>query len=907
MSPSKRGLRIFLVDGTALAYRSHFALARAGLARSDGTPTAATFGFANTIRALVEKEKPDRLVVAFDTGGETQRHRELPTYKATREKAPDEMVAQFPLIERAASAWGAVVVKQEGIEADDLIATLARRAAAQGCEVSLVTGDKDFAQLVGPHVRMLVPSKPDQPAQVLDAAGVEEKFGVPPERIVDFLALMGDASDNVPGLPGVGEKTSALLVRRFGDVESVIARADEIEKPKLRESVKTHADVARRAKRLVTLDDDVAGLPAIDDIPAHAPDVPALRELYRECEFNNLLQTLPADPGAAAEEGRDYRCVRDAAAFDEMLAALSSASRISVDTETTGLDPLRAEIVGISFSRGPKEAWYVPLLADPPALPGGRDEIVTRLKPLLADPRVEKVGQNSKYDALALGELGLEVAPIVFDTMVASYCVAPSGRPHGLDALALRYFDLRKIPTVDLIGKGRGQTTMDLVPIEKVAEYACEDADVTLRLVAPLEHELRESGAERLFRDLEMPLVPVLIAMERRGVGIDVAMLEALSSTLAGEQERLEKEIHEIAGGPFSIQSTKELGAILFERMRLHEAIGRKNPRRTKTGYSTDAEVLDELAPVAPIAAKVLEFRQVAKLRNTYLETLPTLVHPRTGRIHTTFRQTVAATGRLSSDNPNLQNIPIRSVLGREIRKAFVPAEGRVLLSADYSQIELRLVAHFSEDPVLRDAFTRGEDIHRRTASVVFGVAPDLVTLELRARAKAINFGIIYGMGPQRLARETGMTIPEAKKFIEAYFQRMPSVKGFLERTLALARERGYAETLAGRRRAIPELAGEDPRARVNAENIAVNTPIQGSAADVVKRAMIDLDRRLREERIDGGMILQVHDELVVEVVASQADRAATLMREAMEGAAKLTVPLQVDLGRGKNWLEAHG
>jgi DNA polymerase-1 len=906
VTPSHSARRLFLVDGTALAYRSHFALARVGLTNAAGQPTAATFGFTNTLRSLLEKEKPDLLVVAFDAGGETERHRELPTYKATREKAPEEMVAQFPWIERIAEAYGAFVVKRDGVEADDLLATFAVRGAKEGLDVFLVTGDKDFAQLVGPRVKMFVLSRPDSPAQILDPKGVEEKFGVPPERIVDYLALMGDASDNVPGIRGVGEKTAAELVKRFGTAEEVLARAGEIEREKLRSAVKEHAGAVRLAKKLVTLDTNLPDLPTIDELHVHKIDATALRKLFEELQFNNLIQTLPAEPRGVTESGRDYRCVRDAAAFEEMLKELGAAKRISVDTETTGLDAMRAKAVGISLSRAPRAAFYVPLLADPPVLPGGAAEIAARLKPLLENPRIEKVGQNAKYDSLILGNLGIRVAPIRFDTMVASYCVAPTGRQHNLDALALRYFDLQKIPTQALIGTGKNEITMDLVPVEKVAEYACEDADVTLRLVEPLAAELETTGTRQLFEELEMPLVPVLTDMERRGVKIDVDLLRQLSKTLAAEEERLEKEIHALAGAPFQIQSTKELGVILFERMRLHEAVGRRNARKTKTGYSTDADVLEELAPVAPIAAKVLEFRQVAKLRNTYLETLPGLVNPNTGRVHTTFRQTVAATGRLSSDNPNLQNIPIRTALGKEIRRAFVPEKGFTLISADYSQIELRLVAHLSGDPVLKDAFARGEDIHRRTASVVFGVAPELVTGELRSRAKAINFGIIYGMGPQRLARETGMSVPEAKKFIEAYFERLPRVRKFLDDTLAKAEKLGFAETLAGRKRAIPELQSDEPRVRANAENIAVNTPIQGSAADIIKRAMIDLDGKLASEGIGGGMILQVHDELVVEVPNDRVERAAELTRASMEGAIEISVPLKVDLGMGASWLEAH-
>ncbi|MFN0204714.1 MAG: DNA polymerase I [Planctomycetota bacterium] len=901
--------RLYLIDGTALAYRSHFALAQTALITVSGQPTGATFGFANSMRALIDKEKPDYLVVAFDTGGETQRHKSLPTYKATREKAPDEMVAQFPWIERVAEGYGARVLKQEGIEADDILATLARRAAESGFEVFLVTKDKDFAQLVNDDIKMYILPEKFSAAQIWDDKGVEDKFGVPPRLIVDYLSLVGDSSDNIPGAKGVGALTAPKLLKEFGSVEAILEAAErgKLKTPVMSKNIADSASAVKLAKTLITLNINVPDLPKIEDLRSHQIDGNALRELFKELDFNNLINTLPKEAGARTAVHENYHLVRDAEMFRKLCDQLKGTGRFAFDTETTGLDALQCEIVGISFSWRPEEAWYVPLKVDPPVLPGGAAEVLSQLKPMLEDPKIIKVGQNCKYDSLVLGERGIRVAPLGFDTLIASYCIAPGSRAHNLDALALRYFNLQKIPTSALIGTGKAQITMDLVPVEKVAEYACEDADVTFRLVEPLEKELISAGTDKLFYNLEMPLVPVLIEMERRGVKINVEMLKTFSKMLSAEQTRLENEIYELASGRFQINSTKELGVILFERMRLHEAIGRKNARKTKTGYSTDAEVLEELAAVAPIAAKVLEYRQVTKLQNTYLETLPTLVNKKTGRVHTTFRQTVAATGRLSSDNPNLQNIPIRTALGREIRRAFVPEEGNILISADYSQIELRLVAHFSGDPVLKSAFERGEDIHKRTASVVFGVMPELVTHELRSRAKAINFGIIYGMGPQRLARETGMTVPEAKKFIDAYFERLPKVRAFLDETLAKAESLGYAETLAGRRRQIPELQSNEPRVRANAENMAVNTPVQGSAADIIKEAMIELDRALLINKIRGGMILQVHDELVLEVHEDDAEPASALMRECMEKAHPLSVPLKVDLAKGHNWLLAHG
>lgn len=907
--PAANRPRLFLVDGTAVAYRSYFAFARNNLTTSAGKPAGAIFGFANTLRALIDKEKPDLLIVAFDAGGETERHRMHPTYKATREKPEETFLAQLPTIEKLASGYGATVLRERGVEADDIIGTMARRAEAAGMDVSIVTMDKDLAQLVNSNITLYVLPKFGAGVSTLDEKAVEEKFGVPPNRIVDYLSLVGDTSDNIPGAKGVGPVNAAKLLKEFGSVEGVVeaAKSGKMKTSAVRENIVASEAAVALARKLVTLDIDIPRMPKIEDVPPPKLDPPALREIFKEYEFTNLLQTLPSDAVGKTDETRNYHLVRTEEDLNQLIVELQNAGRFSVDTETTGLDALQCEIVGISFATKPMEAWFVPIRPEPPAVEGGREAVLARLKPLLENPKLLKIGQNTKYDALVFGEAGITVSPIYFDTMVASFCVAPHERAHNLDALALRYFNLQKIATEELIGTGKSQTTMDNVAVEKVCEYACEDADVTFRLVEALEKELVNAGTEKLFHDLEMPLVPVLIAMERRGVKIDAEMLNNFSKTLIAEQIRLEQEIYNLAGGVFKINSPKELGAMLFERMRLHEAVGRKNARKTKTGYSTDAEVLEELAAVAPIAAKVLEYRQVTKLQNTYAESLPTLINKKTGRVHTTFRQAVAATGRLSSDNPNLQNIPIRTALGREIRRAFVPEKGNIIISADYSQIELRLVAHFSGDPVLQKAFEKGEDIHKRTASVVFGVAPEFVTTEIRSRAKAINFGIIYGMGPQRLARETGMTVPEAKKFIDAYFERLPKVRAFLDETLQKAELSGYAETLAGRRRQIPELKSDDPRARVNAENIAVNTPIQGSAADIIKKAMIHLYHRLINEKIRGEMILQVHDELVLEVDERDADRAAAHMRECMETAWPLSVPLKVDLGRGKDWLEAHG
>ncbi len=903
--------RLFLLDGTALAYRSHFAFARSQLAAADGTPTGATFGFTTTLRRILDEERPDLLAVAFDAPGDTFRHRRYAAYKATRQKAPDELLAQQGFLREVVQAHGIALFEVPDVEADDVIGTLARRAEAAGHEVFIVTGDKDFMQLVSERVKLYNVFKPGEPTVVQGLSAVREKFGTDPAHVVDVLAIMGDASDNVPGVRGIGEKGALALIAEHGSVDGLLAHL-----PELPEKTRAKIEAARAelllSRELVTIDCAVPLSPGLEAIGPPAPDAARLRELFRRLAFTSLLEQVAERADASAAGERDYVLVEDRAGLEAMLAELAAAGRYTLDTETTSLFPLEAEIVGIAFCARAGRAFYVPFNQFPPVLEGGAGALVLALRPLLTDPRHERSGQNTKYDWLVLRRLGLDVPPPAFDTMVASFCVAGSQRRHGLDTLALGYLGLHKIPTSELLGRGQKQITMDQVPIERVAEYACEDAEVAFRLQELLARELEAEGAVTLFRELEMPLVPVLAAMEERGIRVDEALLARLAATMEDELVALKHGVQELAGENVNVNSNKALGEVLFEKLRIQDQAGVKRPRRTRTGWSTDAETLAASYGEVPIVQKLLEYRELAKLKSTYVDALPRYVNRRTGRIHCSFSQVSAATGRLASSDPNLQNIPVRSERGREIRRAFVPrppdAHGEwLLVAADYSQIELRVMAHLSGDETMRAVFRGAHDVHDATARRIFDVPEGgAVTRAMRSQAKVINFGLLYGMGPARVARETGLSRKEAEAFIERYFASFPTVKDWMERLLAEARRTGYVETLLGRRRKMPEIVSSDARLRAFAENAAINTPVQGSAADIIKRAMIDLEAALARSSLQGRMLLQVHDELVLETPARELEPLRELVRRCMEHAVELSVPLKVDFGHGRTWLEAH-
>ncbi len=928
--------RLFLLDGMALAYRAHFGFLRNPLTTSKGMPTSAVFGFLLTLDKVLEQEKPERVVVIFDAPEPTFRHKAFPEYKATRDKMPEELIPQLDLIRRIVEAQGIPFLRVPGYEADDVIGTLSTREAAKGHDVWIVSGDKDMCQLVNERVRLYNLLKPREgEVEIVDEKGVLERWGVPPSKVVDVLGLMGDASDNVPGVMGVGEKTASRLVAEHGSLEAVLAAAPGLPQKKLAERLVADAETARLSKRLVTIDVHTPIHETWDDLARRPVDVTALRKVYQEVEFTDRLAALGAAPSTASgAQALHYRTVEtpeDLEGLVKSLRATKGKGGFALDTETTSVIPTQAELVGLSFSWKEGEAWYVPVNRDPPIFggavtraraegtlfdeegPRSRDveEILRRLAPVLEDPSIEKTGQNAKYDALVLAcqrPVAVDVQGIGFDTMIADFLVRPDARTHNLDAMSLERLGIAKIPTSALLGTGKAQITMREVPVEKVAEYACEDADCTLRLRRVFEPELAANDLQRIFHDVEMPLLPVLARMERTGIRVDPDGLRRMSAALDARAKALEAEIVALVGEPINLRSNAQVGQLLFEKLRLHEDAGRKKARRTEkgTGYSTDERTLLELAPYHPIPAKLVDWRMLTKLKSTYVDPLPDCVNPRTGRIHTTFHQTGAATGRLSSSDPNLQNIPARGDEGRAIRAAFVPERGWRLLSADYSQIELRLLAHLADDSGLLAAFRAGEDIHRATAAKVLGVAPEAVTPEMRSRAKAINFGIVYGMGAQSLAQQIKVKLPEAEAFIESYFKIYPNVRAYEEKVVAEARRTGYVSTLMGRRRPLPTITDEDPRIRSAAERVAVNTPIQGTAADMIKIAMIRIDARLRKDAYRARMLLQVHDELVFEAPPEEVERLTSMVRTEMASALEVSVPILVDVGVGDNWAEAH-
>lgn len=909
--------RLFLLDGTALAYRSHFALARSGLTNPQGKPTGATYGFTMTLRRILSQEQPDLLAVALDAKGPTFRHERYAEYKATRQKAPEEMIAQLDDIRAVIQAHGLPIFEIPGYEADDVIGTLAKQAEARGDEVSIVTGDKDLMQLVSPNVTLYNVFKPKVDLVIEDEQAVRAKFGTDPAHVVDVLAIMGDASDNVPGVKGIGEKGATKLIAEFGNVDGLLARIDEV-KGKVREKLEADRDMLLLSRELVTIDVAVPLDPGLESIVSPAPDPAALAQLFGELGFQSLVTQVQGEAQVPDEVERDYVTVRNHAELKSMLAELREAGTFSVDTETTGLAALEVDIVGASFSAKPGRAFYVPFNLSPPVLPGGKQALLDALRPILTEPGLRRVAQNYKYDSLVFASHGIETPPIDFDTLIASFTVAGSTRRHGLDELALAYFGIHKIPTSQIIGTGKKQVTMAEVMVEQVAEYACEDADVTMRLYESLSREVEETGNSELYYDLELPLVPVLTNMERRGIRLDTDLLKDFGKELDTDIESAVEDIRAIAKQAgyaghetLNVNSTKALGTLLFEILEIQHEAGVKRPKKTKTGWATDHATLTSNYADVPIVQRLLEYREVNKLKSTYVDALPQYVNKKTGRVHCSFSMTSASTGRLASSDPNLQNIPVRTERGKRLRQAFIAREPNelgdwVLLAADYSQVELRILAHLSGDPALSKAFAEGQDIHASTASAIFGVPPSAIDRNMRSQAKAINFGLLYGMGPQRLARETGLTVPEAKDFIERYFAAFPSVRGWIDGILEGARRDGYVETLLGRRRSIPDINTENSRIRSGAENVAVNTPVQGSAADIIKRAMIQLEQRLEASDLAGRMLLQVHDELLLEVPRSQLEATTELVRDCMENAVPLSVPLSVDFGHGQNWLEAH-
>jgi len=883
--------RLYLIDGSSYIYRAYFAIRH--LSNSRGMATNAIFGFVNMLLKVIRDEAPDHLAVVFDSKGPTFRKELYPDYKANRAAMPEDLVPQIPYIKQLVKAFRMPALEKPGFEADDIIATLARRFAGEELEVTIVSGDKDLMQLVTDKVHMLDTMK----EKLYGPAEVAERF-LSPEKVIEIQALAGDTSDNIPGVPGVGEKTAFKLIEQFGDLENLLANLDQV-KGKLQEKLREFGDQARLSKQLVTLEDQVPLKLDFADFALDPPDREQLGELFRELEFHKLHQEFASE---AQQQAGNYRAVLTDAELDTLLAALEQAERFCFDTETTGLDPLQDELVGMSFAVEAGSGWYLPLAHHYLGAPQQLDKalVLERLRPLFEDAGKPKIAQNAKFDLLVLRHAGLEVRGIAFDPMIASYLARPEAKSHGMDALAMELLKHRAISFEEVCGKGKNQISFAEVEVERAVDYAAEDADITLRLAETLAPLLAETGQEQLFREVELPLSSVLADMEWSGVRIDGRFLEGLSKEMAGRLAELEKQIHELAGGPFNVASPKQLGEVLFERL------GLPRGKKTKTGWSTDVEVLSSLAEEHEVAAKLLEHRSLSKLKSTYTDSLPKLVNPQTGRIHTSFNQTVTATGRLSSTDPNLQNIPIRTEEGRRIREGFIPAAGNVLLSADYSQVELRLLAHLAEVPALKESFLRGEDIHLRTASEVLGIFPELVTPEQRRSAKAINFGVIYGISAFGLARQLGIGRKEAQQYIDSYFERYPQIRTFMDARIKEAREHKFVTTLLGRRCAVPEIDSKNGAIRGYAERNAINYPVQGSAADVIKLAMVNIQRRLEREQLQAKMVLQVHDELVFDVPEAEIETMRALVKEEMEGAVQLSVPLTVEVGVGPTWKDAH-
>lgn len=877
--------RLFLIDGNSFCYRAFYAIR--ALSNSKGMATNAVYGFVTMLNKLVKDSRPDMLAVAFDLKGPTFRHKKFEEYKIHRKPMPDDLVTQMPVIKKVVQAYRIPIYEMEGYEADDVLATVATKAARHDIDVFIVTGDKDALQMVGPHISVVSTHKDDL---VYDRAKVEEVYGVGPDRITDIMALMGDATDNIPGVRGIGEKTAVELIREFGDLDTLMRNIDRVKGAAKQKALRENEKMAWLSKELATADLAVPVEVRFEDLTLKEPDRAALYELFKELEFKALLREFTPKNTLKST----YRLVKDAKQFEALVRDLSAAKEFAFDVETTSEEPVLAELVGVSFSWERGEASYVPVNRY-----FNVTEVIAALKPVLENPKIRKIGQNIKYEYIVLARYGVALAGIHFDTMVASYLLNPSKLSHGLDDISLDYLNHKMTtPIEDLIGKGKSAITMDKVEVEKVSAYCCEDSDVTFRAKEILEKELADKDLEKLFRTVEMPLVPVLAALEMNGVTIDTAYLGRLAGEMERKLDGLTKKIYEIAGEEFNINSPKQLSTILFEKLKLPVI------KKTKTGISTDESVLQKLAEKHALPKALISYRELAKLKSTYVDRLPALVNPATGKVHTSFNQTVTATGRLSSSDPNLQNIPVKTEEGRKIRKAFIPTGGCVLLSADYSQIELRVLAHLSGDRHLIKAFRDGRDIHAFTASLVLGIPEKDVTEDMRGMAKTVNFGIIYGMSPFGLSQSLGIQVDKAKEFIDAYFERYPDIKKYLDGQVEEARRTGFVTTILGRRRYIPEINSADVRTRQFAERTALNTPIQGSAADIIKVAMIKIQESLAQNNCKTQMILQVHDELVFDVPKKELHQIVRLVRAGMEDVITLAVPVEAHIETGENWLD---
>ena len=891
---------LVLVDGSSYLYRAFHALPP--LTTSKGEPTGAIHGVLNMLQKLIRDYEPEHIAVVFDAGGKTFRDEMYEEYKANRPPMPDELRSQIDPILEAVRAMGLPLLQTPGVEADDVIGTLARWADQEKMPTVISTGDKDMAQLVNDNISLIN----TMTGKSLDRDGVKEKFDVYPEQIVDFLALTGDSSDNIPGVPKVGPKTAAKWLNDHKTLDEIVAHADQI-KGKVGESLRANLEQLELSRKLATIRCDLELGQSVQDLTPGEPDIGGLRKLYQRLEMNSLLRKLPeaeVETAAARPVSGNYQTIFSKKEFSAWLKKLEKAKLIAFDTETDSLDYMNAQIVGLSFAIKEGEAAYLPVAHDYAGAPDqlSRDEVLAALQPLLENPKVQKVGHHLKYDAHILANYGIRMGGMQYDSMLESYVLNSTATRHDMDSVASRYLGVETISFEDVAGKGAKQLTFNQVPLEQAGPYAAEDADITLRLHHELWRQLKELPTLRnLYEKIEQPLVPVLLRMERTGVLLNADLLQEQSAEIAVRLLELEKLSHEAAGQPFNLGSPKQLQEILFEKQKL--PIIRKTP---KGQPSTAEDVLQELAENYELPRLILDYRLLAKLKSTYTDRLPEQINLRTGRVHTSYHQAVAATGRLSSSDPNLQNIPIRTAEGRRIRQAFVATDGHRLLAADYSQIELRIMAHLSGDEGLLQAFANDQDIHRATAAEVFSVAPDEVSDDQRRSAKAINFGLIYGMSAFGLARQLNIRRSEAQDYVDLYFDRYPGVKAYMRDTRQLARDQGFVETVFGRRLYLPEINARNPQRRQYAERSAINAPMQGTAADIIKMAMVQVDAWIQRDATDIRLLMQVHDELVLEVPEFRVEAASERIGELMTGAATLKVSLKVDLGSGANWDEAH-
>ncbi|WP_035235837.1 DNA polymerase I [Desulfobacter vibrioformis] len=886
---------IYLIDGSAFLYRAFHAIR--SLSTSKGHPTNATFGFTRILLKLLKDKQPEYAGVFFDVKGPTFRHKMFDEYKANRPPMPEELAIQIPDINAVVKALNIPIIQKTGYEADDLVGTYARIAQEQGFKVVMVTGDKDFIQLITDDCTLWDPMKDT----VTDRSGVKEEMGIEPGQFIDVLGLAGDTSDNIPGVKGVGVKTAIKLIAEYGSISNIYNNLDQLKKKKkLYENLTASKDIVDLSRDLATIDRHVQVTQPLDEFQLQKFDTRKAFELFQSFEFKTLALEFS---GTTDKSKKNYTMVHTVADMEKLLSVLETKEVFAIDTETTNIDPMQADLVGLSVSYLDDTGFYIPVghtNAGGIQMPE-KDDILRIFKPLLENPDIAKVGQNIKYDVIVLARYGIEIKGIVFDTMIASHLLNPGTRGHGLDRIAMNLFGYKMVSYEEVTGKGKDQIGFQEVPVDLAADYAAEDADLTFMAYGVLKKQIADKGLTPLMETIEVPLICVLAKMEMAGIRVDADVLDQMSLEFAEELKTLEQKIYELAGEAFNINSPQQLGVILFEKLGLKS--GKKT--RKKTGYSTDVQVLTELAGTHEMPEKLLRYRTLGKLKSTYVDALSSLVHPETGRIHTSFNQTITVTGRLSSSNPNLQNIPIRKPEGKKIRQAFIPAKGCILVSADYSQIELRLLAHCAQDPILIESFQNDEDIHTRTALEVFQVLPGLVTDEMRSQAKAINFGIIYGMSAFRLSNELGISRKMAGIYIDNYFKRYAGVKTFIDKTIEQTRETCEVSTLFGRKRRLDDIRSSNANLRHFAQRAAVNTPIQGSAADLIKLAMIKMHTALATKRMESKMLLSVHDEIIFETPEQEKDKLMAMAKQVMENVTPLKVPLKVNFGAGANWAEA--